>query len=360
MAKGTSRRAWWVVGIVLLVGSAVGAGRLFQHASAGAQEGAPPSPGLTDPAGPLGIIAQGYVDVKDGVRRLFPLQTGLVVWVAPEGKACEKDEVLLQLDDQLAKFDAARAKAALQEVQAKYKQAKKLPKQHELEVEAQKKAIKFAESQVRLAQQNQKLRKAYKSFNVAPITKSEIDAGEALVLKAQANVELEQAKLNKLKEIDPAHEIERSLADANAKKALLDKAEKAVGQLYQVRAPAKGTVLRVQTAAGELAGPQSSLVPVQFCPEEERIVRAEVLQDWAAKVKVGQECDIQDDAISGKRWKGKVTHVSPWYTQRRSIIQEPFQLNDVRTLECLVSLDGGAEELRIGQRLRVTIKQGGP
>ena len=94
--------------------------------------------------------------------------------------------------------------------------------------------------------------------------------------------------------------------------------------------------------------------------DEERLVRTEVLQDWASKVKVGQECDIRDDSISDRRWKGRVTHVSDWFTHRRSIVQEPFQLNDVRTLECLVSVEGGAQGLRIGQRLRVTIKQGGP
>jgi hypothetical protein len=133
-----------------------------------------------------------------------------------------------------------------------------------------------------------------------------------------------------------------------------------VERLYKVRAPAKGTILRVRTAAGELAGPQSPLIPIEFCPDEERLVRTEVLQDWANKVKVGQECDIRDDSISDKRWKGRVTHVSDWFTHRRSIVQEPFQLNDVRTLECLVSVDGGTQGLRIGQRLRVTIKQGGP
>jgi hypothetical protein len=50
-----------------------------------------------------------------------------------------------------------------------------------------------------------------------------------------------------------------------------------------------------------------------------------------------------------------VIRVSDWYTHRRSILQEPFQLNDVRTLEWLIALDPGQQPLRIGQRVRVTI-----
>ena len=69
---------------------------------------------------------------------------------------------------------------------------------------------------------------------------------------------------------------------------------------------------------------------------------------------------IEDDTRTGLRWHGKVKHLSDWYTHRRSMLQEPFQYNDVRTLECIVSVDSGGPPLRIGQRVRVTIKQGGP
>ena len=37
----------------------------------------------------------------------------------------------------------------------------------------------------------------------------------------------------------------------------------------------------------------------------------------------------------------RVMRVSDWYTHRRSMLFEPFQYNDVRTLECLVSVEPG-------------------
>ena len=38
---------------------------------------------------------------------------------------------------------------------------------------------------------------------------------------------------------------------------------------------------------------------------------------------------------------------------------DPFQFNDVRMLECLVEFDPNSRPVRMGQRMRVTIAQGG-
>ena len=57
----------------------------------------------------------------------------------------------------------------------------------------------------------------------------------------------------------------------------------------------------------------------------------------------------------GSEWRGTVTHVSDWYTQRRSTLLEPMQFNDVRTLEVIIRPEKGKDPLRIGQRVRVTL-----
>ena len=59
--------------------------------------------------------------------------------------------------------------------------------------------------------------------------------------------------------------------------------------------------------------------------------------------------------LTNETWRGKVVRLSDWYTHRRSMLQEPLQFNDVRTLECIVQLDPGQSALRIGQRVRVTL-----
>jgi hypothetical protein len=99
---------------------------------------------------------------------------------------------------------------------------------------------------------------------------------------------------------------------------------------------------------------------VLFCPKGERLIRAEVEQEFAGQVTVGQTALVEDDTGTGATWTGKVLRVSDWFTHRRSILQEPLQFNDVRTLECLIAVAHGQPPLRIGQRVRVTIGQSGP
>src|SRR5262249_16255631 len=122
-----------------------------------------------------------------------------------------------------------------------------------------------------------------------------------------------------------------------------------------IKAPTAGTVLRVLVNPGEMLGTARREPAVQFCPKGQRLVRAEVEQEFAGSVSLGQAAAVQDDSKAGTTWAGKVSRISDWYTQRRSIIQEPLQINDVRTLECLIALDPGQPQLRIGQRVRVSI-----
>src|SRR5262249_39765863 len=142
------------------------------------------------------------------------------------------------------------------------------------------------------------------------------------------------------------------------KKEKLERAELALDECL-LKAPADGTILRVLVRQGEVLAAQAKSPAIQFCPKGPLIIRAEVLQEWASKVEPGQFASIEDDTHHGARWTGKVISVSDWFTHRRSILPEPYQFNDVRTLECLVSIDAGGPPLRIGQRVRVTIKQGG-
>jgi multidrug resistance efflux pump len=357
MIKGASHRIFWIVGFLVLLVSALGASWALNQPSAGADQGSKSTSSSAASAfNGEGIIAYGYVDVEERVLQLNPTQSGRVLWVVIEGKECEKDEVLLQLDDRQQKLKVDQARADLEIAKSKLIQAEKLVNQLEADKTALEASIDAYQFQADLAEKSreslEKLRKD------KTISEHDYQMVEIKTKLAQAQLKAEKAKLNKLNELMPELAIKVAQDNKAAKEAQLKEAELAVEEC-KILAPVKGRMLRVQTATGELAGPQSPKVALQFCPEGKRIVRAEVLQDWASKVKVGQPCTIEDDSISGISWQGKVTQVSDWYAHKRSIIQEPFQINDVRTLECLVSIDSGTQPVRIGQRLRVTIKQGG-
>ncbi|HJZ57877.1 MAG TPA: hypothetical protein VKE74_23160, partial [Gemmataceae bacterium] len=58
-------------------------------------------------------------------------------------------------------------------------------------------------------------------------------------------------------------------------------------------------------------------------------------------------------------WTGKVERVGGWVARKRSVVLEPGEVNDIRTLECLITLDGSTEGLLIGQRVRVRVGREG-
>ena len=60
-----------------------------------------------------------------------------------------------------------------------------------------------------------------------------------------------------------------------------------------------------------------------FAADEPRVIRAEVEQEFAAQVAAGQKVRIQDDINAKLTFTGKVSRVSDWFLQRRTVFQEP-------------------------------------
>ena len=230
-----------------------------------------------------------------------------------------------------------------------------LVKQHRFGVDALRSAVKAAQADQESAQAQAD--KAKRLLDVGP-TAEDLKAAEALVAKAAAGVAVRKAELDKLLATDPERAVATAQANIDLKKVLVEEAKEGV-DLCVVRAPCDGTLLRVTASVGEvlsaIPNPQKA-APLMFCPEGERIIRAEVEQEFAVKVAAGQQALVRDDATGGGKWTGKVVRVSDWFTHRRSMQLEPLQFNDVRTLEVIVSVDAGGPPLRIGQRLRVMLE----
>ena len=152
-----------------------------------------------------------------------------------------------------------------------------------------------------------------------------------------------------------AQEVARVEAEGRAKEALRDRARNAVGECA-LKAPSAGRVLRVLANPGDLVGPGSTNGAILFCPAGPRVVRAEVEQEYAARVSIGQQAVIEDAARNGgPTWSGRVVRIADWFTQRRIVTPDQIPVQDVRTLECLVELDENQPPLRIGQRVRVRL-----
>ncbi len=309
------------------------------------------------PAGPgKGAVCFGHVDLEHGVTALCPLVVGRVTAApAQENQEVKAGTVLVRLDDYQARRRVQEAEADLTAARESLAQALNLPAQHQARVAQQRAAIEAVQHRLEggrqiLARKRQLARKDL-------VNAREVKAAEALVQELQALERAETSKLRELELNDPAVGVRSAQASVTAKQARLDEARRRVEECA-LKAPVDGRVLRVLVGPGDVLGAQPNKPAVLFCPRGRRLIRAEVEQEFASRVAVGQAALIQDDASSGPTWKGRVLRISDWYTQRRSVMREPSRFNDVRTLECLITIDPGQPPLRIGQRVRVTLRPG--
>jgi multidrug resistance efflux pump len=354
--NGTPRRRWltfvWLLGVATLAVSMAGAGWMMRT-NAGPQPGASAGGGTAN--SPLNCL--GHIDVESGVSFPYPVGPGRVVEVkVREGQAVKAGDVLFRMDDRTQREDLDRAENAVKAAGLKIDEADNARKKHAEMVQAQTHAVEAAERDVeaaRLVHQRKVDLVAKKA-----LVQEEADAAKKLVEKGEAAAKGESSKLAALKLDAEKIAIERRLAEADVadKKLLRDKAKLALDECA-VTAPADGTVLRLDVRKGDLLDAQPKSPPLIFCPAGPRIVRAEVEQEWAGRVQEGQVATIEDDTAnaSGPKWTGKVVRVGEWMAHRRSILPDPSQFHDIRTLECIIALDPDQPPLRIGQRMRIAL-----
>jgi membrane fusion protein (multidrug efflux system) len=294
------------------------------------------------------------VDVRGGVVSLNPTVSARVTKVlVHDNDEVRAGQVLIQLDDRIARTHLAEAEAGLQASLAQQVEAIKGPRQHELLLTQQKAALAAARHDLAAARLAAEQKKRLADAN--QLSREDADAAGELVKKLEAAEKAEIAKQKALELRDPEQDVRRAEADVLARTALRDRAREAVGE-YQLKAPADGSVLRVLANAGELLSPQAREAAILFCPAGPRVVRAEVEQEYAGRVAIGQPAAIEDAShTGGPIWTGRVVRIADWFTLRRTVTPDQLPVQEVRTLECLVELDPSREPLRIGQRVRVRL-----
>lgn len=351
MKKFRQWRILWVVGLVSLVGSTAGA--IFAlNPNAGADPGKPRGP--NDPNGRHGsVVFYGHVDVEMGVIPLFPSQQGRIVEVTTqENKPVKKGEVLLKLDDRLARLRLREAEADVKAGQAQLDEARKATKQHEAKTAQQQAAIEAMEARLAAAKQGTRRVQELIKDKLLKETSPEAITAEKLVGEAEAGVKAEKARMTELALFDPNLPIARAEADLAARQSRREQAQLGVDECLLV-APSDGEVLQVLVGPGSVLSAQVPQPAINFCPASPRIVRAEIEQEFANRVSPNGDVLVQDENGASAVWKGKIVRIADWFTKSRS--QDAFRLmnQEVRTLECIVALEQ-TPGLRLGQRVRVT------
>lgn len=316
------------------------------------------SPGSANDAGQNAndtrVVGFGHVDVDGGTTPLSPSITGRVVEVAVrEGERVLAGAALVRLDDEAAQAQVRLAQTAVAEAKIRLTQAKRSPEDHQLRLRQQREAVAVAEA--RVSAQEARLERLDRLTESSSISQESSLSAHRVLDELKAAVRIEELKLEHLDLDDSAETIALAEAGLDAATARLTMATNHL-ERFTLRAPTDGLVLRALVTVGESLGAERTRPAIWFCPSGPRIVRCEIDQEFAPRVAVGLKAVAFDDARSERRWTGKVERCADWIAPRRSMLDEPFERNDVRTLECIIVLDSGRAPLRIGQRLRIVIE----
>jgi multidrug resistance efflux pump len=350
LKKVRAPRLYVFLGLVVLLVCAVSVGWAFQH-SATADDNEARDGRATMAAGKSQrVVCLGDVDLEHGVTSLSVLQPGRVSEVlVHENDSVAAGAVLLRLDDSVARLQVMEARVALEKAQTQLSRARKAPDQQRARLEQQRQAVAAAGQ--RLAAARSLLARKQKLSAIEQLGAEELAAAQDEVKQLEAVEGAERARLAEVQLNDPSLDVHQAELDVQLARVRLDQALRALDEC-SLKAPGAGTVMRILVGPGDVLPRQPA---VRFALRGQRLVRAEVDQEFAGAVKVGQAALVQDDAPSGLSWRGRVSRVADWYTQRRNSVHEPFQLQDVRTVECLIALDAGQALPRLGQRVRVMI-----
>jgi multidrug resistance efflux pump len=337
------------LGIVLLLASVVTAAvSLRSHAS---DSSSPSSAAVSSPGGDSRWMSIGYVDVEGGITPIYPVTLGRVKSIeARENEPVRANAELFHLDDTLAVLKAREAENGVNIAKQQVVVAEQKAKQYRQQIEAQKEAVNVASKDVEQARINRDKQK--KDYEKELVDKQVAENAEVLLQKAEAALHGKQKELAALEAIDPEEGVKLARLNVKLREDQLEQAREAVN-LHVVRAPYAGTPLRVLVSVGETLGSNPRQPAIQLCPDRPLLVRAEVEQEFAGRIHRGQATQIHDHVTGEDLGRGTIASISRWYTHRRSILLDPLQYNDVRTLECIIKLESNAQTLRIGQRVRV-------
>lgn len=299
------------------------------------------------------IVSYGYVDARRGLLLLQPARAGRVTRVfVQEQQTVAKDAPMLEVDDHLIKLQEEEAGLAVEAAQLQLARARNGLEQYKAKQGQAEAGLEAAQNKVLaaehgLARREELVKKQLTSELEAEVDRDQMNAAKALVKVAQN-------RLVELRAVDPNLDVRLAQLELNRSRAQLKRARQEREQ-YLLRAPVAGLVLRLQAQEGDLVGPTSPRPAIWLAPSGPWIVRAEVVQEFAANVRQGQTVQVEDEASARLLAQGVVAEVSDWFLPRRQLNALPTSINTGLTLECVIELHDPHDQLRFGQRVRVRI-----
>jgi HlyD family secretion protein len=245
------------------------------------------------------ISTNGKVEPIQGFESHAPIATTVKRILVKEGDHVRKGQLLLQLDDDDIRAQAARALAQVKSAEADQAALRNSGTQEEV-LTLQSQLVK-ARSTLDTAQRNlESLRRLQQQGAASP---GEVRQAEDTLQRAQADFTLLEQKQ---KERYSPPEAARIEAQASGAQAAYDAAEDALHK-SSVRAPFDGTVYSLPVKTGAFV--QNGDLLLQVADLTKVLVRAFVDEPDIGRLQIGQKVEITWDALPGRVWTGKVNTI---------------------------------------------------
>jgi HlyD family secretion protein len=245
------------------------------------------------------ISTNGKIEPINSFEAHAPAPATVNKVLVAEGDHVKAGQLLVKLDDAEARSQAARALAQLRSAEAALSGIKAGGTQEELLTS--RADLTKAQAERDEAQRNlQAVQKLRQNGAASP---AEVEAAQNRLKKADADVQLLQAKVSGRFSSPEVAKVEASAAEARA-------AYTAAQELLHhsnVTAPFAGTVYQLPVKPGSYVNGGELLV--QVANLEKVRVRAFVDEPEIGRLAKGQKVEIKWDAIPGRTWEGSLTRV---------------------------------------------------
>jgi HlyD family secretion protein len=147
-----------------------------------------------------------------------------------------------------------------------------------------------------------------------------------------------KANLERIAEVRPV-DVKAAQAEINRAKAVVKQAKANLEQAF-VKSPQNGTVLKINSRAGEVIG-NSGIVEIGETNPMYAV--AEVYQSDISRVKVGQSVRVKSDSLPGEL-QGKVEGIGAQVKRQAIVNTDPSTNIDARIIEVHVRLDQASSQ----------------
>lgn len=122
-------------------------------------------------------------------------------------------------------------------------------------------------------------------------------------------------------------------------------------EIRTIRAPVDGFIIRQGVKVGEFPAANGATEMFTILPESQKIIRAEIPEQFLDSVKPGLPVEVLAEDRSGQSYEGRISRISPVLMQSNGM---PGERNDIRTASSTILVSRDAP-FRVGQRVIIRV-----